>query len=132
MKKITLTENEMKAVKVCLNYNNRDAQLNDNYSNGGVEEFKLELGWNDQQIGGLISSMAEKGIGYMDNKYANAIFWLTEDGVNAYFDQLENDLLLKKLYDNLDPALGATCDCWPNQPCPEHIETIKDYEKQGA
>ena len=89
MKKITFTENELRAVKVCLNYNDRESQICDNYSNGGVEEFKLELDWNDQQVGGLISSMTEKGIGYIDNEESDGIFWLTEDGINAYFDQLE-------------------------------------------
>jgi len=95
-----LTDNEMKAVKLCLNYDDRDGQLCDNYSNGGVEEFKRGLGWNAQQVGGLIASLTEKGIGYMDDDpflviggngklHTPDIFWLTEEGVNAYFDQLE-------------------------------------------
>ncbi len=41
-------------------------------------------------------------------------------GINKTIKSYENDLLLKELYDNLDPALGATCDCMPNQPCSEH------------
>ena len=41
-------------------------------------------------------------------------------GINKTIKSYENDLLLKELYDNLDPALGATCDCMPNQACSEH------------
>ena len=47
MKNITFTKNELAAVKCCLNYDSSDdidddrlGQLEDNYSNGGPEEFK--------------------------------------------------------------------------------------------
>jgi hypothetical protein len=96
----------MTAVKACLNADTREGQFNDNYSNGSASEFKKVLGWNDHQVAGLISSLEQKGIGYMDNEDAadrrtvygsgantNAIFWLSDDGINAYFDQLETEAL---------------------------------------
>ena len=94
--KIKLTNNEMTAVKACLNADTREGQFNDNYSNGSASKFKKVLKWNDHQVAGLISSLEQKGIGYMDNedaadRNANAIFWLSDDGVNAYFDQLERE-----------------------------------------
>tara|TARA_A100001201_G_scaffold117158_1_gene100726 strand:- start:435 stop:842 length:408 start_codon:yes stop_codon:yes gene_type:complete len=98
MKKITFTKNELAAVKCCLNYDSSDdidddriGQLSDNYSNGGPEEFKKLLGWNDHQVAGLISSMEQKGIGYCDTDdmaegQTGPLFWLSEDAINAYFD----------------------------------------------
>lgn len=92
---MNLTENEITALKACLNYSDRESQLSDNMSNGGTAEFKAELGWNSQQVGGLISSLIEKGLGYPDEDGVNGndvdIFWLTEKGVNAIFDVIEAD-----------------------------------------
>ena len=86
----TLTQNEVAALKTCLNYNDRDNQLSDNFSNGGAEEFKAELGWNDKQVAALIGSLESKGMGYGDHNSGNGhIFWLSELGVNTLFDVLE-------------------------------------------
>ena len=96
---ITLTNNEITALKVCLNYDERSSQLDDNFSNGGPEEFMEALNWNAQQVGGLISSMVEKGVGWLDRREGELampgeklehIFWLTDDGVDAIFDILES------------------------------------------
>lgn len=88
--KTTLTANEIEALKLCLNYNERENQLSDNYSNGGMDEFRAHFShWNDQQIGGLIGSLTHKGMGSIDEE--DDIFWLTEAGVNAIFDVIENE-----------------------------------------
>lgn len=85
-----LTENEIKALKICLNYDERVTQLSDNFSNGGHEEFKAELGWDDKQVAALIGSLEKKGMGSGDDNEGNGhIFWLSEDGVNAIFDIIE-------------------------------------------
>lgn len=95
----TLTTNEITAMKVCLNYDNRKDQLNDNYSNGGPAEFMDALGWNAQQVGGLMTSLTEKGMGYCEDN-SNTVwlgppppvtFWLTEAGVNTIFDIIEQE-----------------------------------------
>ncbi len=86
----TLTQNEITALMTCLNYDNREAQLEDNYSNGGHEEFKHALGWNDNQVAALIGSLEAKGMGQGDHNDGNGhIFWLSELGVNTIFDTIE-------------------------------------------
>jgi hypothetical protein len=94
-----LTENEIVAMKQCLNSSSREGQLGDNYSNGGTQEFMDALkntkgeGWNAQQVGGLMSSLEQKGMGFADEEGVNGaavdIFWLTEKGVNAIFDVID-------------------------------------------
>lgn len=86
---MNLTENEIKAMKICLNYTTRESQLNDNFSNGGPQEFMDELNWNAQQVGGLMSSLEKKNMGFADAEFP--IFWLTEEGVNALFDIIEGE-----------------------------------------
>lgn len=87
---MNVTNNEKKAMISCLNYNNRENQLSDNYSNCGVAEFRLLLGWNSQQVGGLITSLKEKGLAFMDGE--NDILWLTEKGVNFLFDNYNDEI----------------------------------------
>ncbi len=85
-----LTQNEITALKTCLNYETREGQLNDNFSNGGQEEFKEALGWSDKQVAALIGSLEEKDMGYGDHNEGNGhIFWLSELGVNTIFDIIE-------------------------------------------
>jgi len=102
---ITVTANEIVALKECLNYDDRSAQLADNYSNGGVDEFMKALGWNAKQVGGLISSLTEKGLVYHETAEERweeggfgqkrsdfyDICWLTELGVNTIFDIIESE-----------------------------------------
>ena len=83
----TLTNNEIKALEACLNYDNRESQLSDNFSNGDVDELAYALDMNEQQVGGVMTSLTKKGLGSYDAD--DDIFWLTEDGVNAIFDVIE-------------------------------------------
>jgi len=83
---VQLTSNEITALKTCLNYDSLEGQLSDNYSNGGHEEFKKALGWNNKQVSALIGSLESKGMGYGDDNDGNGhIFWLSEEGVRAIF-----------------------------------------------
>ena len=93
MNEITLTDNEYRVLKLCLNYDDRESQLSDNYSQGGCAEAMHELKWNAQQVGGLFASLEKKGLAYADEDGVNGqpadILWLTEEGVNAVFDEIE-------------------------------------------
>lgn len=86
---IDITENEGRALVACLNYNDIEDQLDDNYSNGGPDEFAELLGWNKKQVGGLISSLEKKGLGFeepVENGLEEySIFWLSELGVRVAF-----------------------------------------------
>ncbi|WP_019024065.1 MULTISPECIES: hypothetical protein [unclassified Thioalkalivibrio] len=82
-----LTENEIKALESCLNYEDRETQLSDNYSNGDPAVFRKVLGWDKHQVAGLISSLEQKGMGFHDEE--DGIFWLSVAGVHAIFDVLE-------------------------------------------
>ncbi len=87
---MTLTENEIIALEVCLNSDTRDGQYDDNYSNGGHDEFKAALKWNDKQVSALIGSLEKKDMGYGDDNEGNGhIFWLTTEGIDAIFDIIE-------------------------------------------
>ena len=90
---MNLTEKEVAALKECLNYSTREAQLDDNYSNGGMAEF-INLFGNKHVAAGVVSSLMEKGLGEMDTE--DDIFWLTEKGVNAIFDYLEAESAKKE------------------------------------
>ena len=96
---MTFTVNEIAAMKVCLNYDTRAMQLEDNFSNGGVGDLANALGWNMHQIGGLIASLEKKGVVWIDDRQGDwpncltkyHIVWLTEKGVNAIFDIIEKE-----------------------------------------
>ena len=89
---MNITELEYAAMKLCLNYNDRETQLDDNYSNGGHGEFMDELGLNRQAAAALCGSLEKKGLGCNDdNEGLGHILWLTDKGVNAIFDHLEKD-----------------------------------------
>lgn len=88
--KTNLTVNEIKALKACLNYESREDQLADNYSNGCMEVFKEALSWTDKQVSGLVSSLVQKELIQLD-RGCPEIFWITEEGVNAVFDVIESE-----------------------------------------
>jgi len=88
--KANLTVNEIKALKACLNYESREDQLADNYSNGCMEVFKEALSWTDRQVSGLVSSLVQKELIQLD-RGCPEIFWITEEGVNAVFDVIESE-----------------------------------------
>jgi hypothetical protein len=83
-----ITAAERTALETCLNYTDRAGQLSDNYSNGGPAEFAAALDWNKQQVGGLITSLENKGLAISDEEDSRMV-WITEEGVNAIFDILE-------------------------------------------
>jgi len=87
-----ITKNEAAAMIVSLNYTNRDDQLSDNYSNASIETLMQTLGWSAQQVGGLATSLTDKGLAFVDDvDTGEGILWLTEAGVNAVFDYVEQN-----------------------------------------
>lgn len=83
-----LTTAEATALKTCLNYDDRQTQLEDNYSNGGMNELMQALNWNQHQVAALTGSLEKKGYGVWDEEGAD-IFWILEDGIHAIFDHME-------------------------------------------
>lgn len=103
---IKLTDNEIRAIKTTLNYHNRECELNDNATFLDEKRIAEVLGWNKHQVAGLFSSMQKKGllwehIGFDEKwvkrgrtitlKLVDVVYYcLTPDGINAYFDAIEN------------------------------------------
>lgn len=91
---VSITLNELIALASCLNYDNRESQHSDNYSNGGHDEFKAVLSWDDKQVAALIGSMEQKGLGSGDDNDGNGhIFWLTDFGVDVIFDAIDAGII---------------------------------------
>jgi hypothetical protein len=80
---IQLTENEVKFLKLCLNYSDEASQRNDNYSNGGRKEAAALFNGDGKAGGGLIASLIKKGMGGMDEEAK--CFCLSQDGITAAF-----------------------------------------------
>jgi hypothetical protein len=88
---MNITDREYAAMEICLNYNDRETQLIDNFSNGGFAEFMSELGLSRHQAAQLCGSLEEKGLGVNDGNQGNGhIMWLTDAGVHAIFDRRES------------------------------------------
>lgn len=86
----TLTDNEIKVLESCLNYDNRDCQLEDNPSNTDASDIAALLGWTRQQAGGLMSSLEKKGMIWIeDADYWKGLVYLTDKGINTIFDIIE-------------------------------------------
>ena len=89
----SLTPNEKAFLLLCLNYDNVDSQLSDNYSNGGLREAVQVMGGNKHAGAGLLSSLTKKGLGYPDDGSNWGVdksdyyhtFWLSELGVRVAF-----------------------------------------------
>ena len=82
-----LTEKEKAFLKICLNYSDLETQLEDNFSNGGIDEamdlFEGTKQYKRQAAGGLLTSLTKKGMGefWADNDQ----FALSDRGVYAAF-----------------------------------------------
>jgi len=101
---INLTDNEIKALKTCLNYHNREDELDDNATWLCEKRVARELNWNHHQVAGLISAMLQKRIirGYAGSTLmkkennGNVTYYygtvtdyiMTPKGINAYFDAI--------------------------------------------
>lgn len=83
-----LTEMEMAVIALVLNYDNREDQRSDNFSNADVAEVMKQTGWSRHQVAGVLSSLSEKRVAQVIPEDGNLI-WLSENGIDVYFDNLE-------------------------------------------
>ena len=91
----TLTLKEAQLLEAALNYDDRESQLDDNYSNADLTTAHYIAGGKHEGAG-LIGSLVKKG--YVENPEATTMdlngedyvgIWLTPAGVHAIFDYLE-------------------------------------------
>lgn len=93
------TQNEIAALKMCMNYDDRESQHGDNHSDATPVTIAKALNWNMNQAGGLIGSLSSKGVIWVDervgepeHKYVSMhIVYLTEKGVDEIFDIVESE-----------------------------------------
>lgn len=86
----TLTDLEAACLAACLNYDDREAQLSDNFSNGSFDTLPADLDISPQALGGVVASLIKKNlVAYFPED--DDIVWLTEAGVNAIFDYTESN-----------------------------------------
>lgn len=83
---VSLTDKEKAFLKLCLNYDNVEDQLDDNYSCGGIDEamnlFEGATQYRRQAAGGLLASLTKKGMGQLID---NDQFALSRRAVYAAF-----------------------------------------------
>lgn len=85
---VSLTDKEKAFLKLCLNYDNIESQLSDNYSNGGIDEamglFEGSSASRRKAAGGLLTSLHKKGMGKLWTDEDQ--FCLSERGIRAAFE----------------------------------------------
>lgn len=86
---MTMTDNEIEVIEMSLNYADREGQLSDNYSNFDADTFARVMNTSRQAIGGIVSSLIQKGYMYDDGDGPHSMIWITDDGVNAIFDIID-------------------------------------------
>ena len=98
---IDLTKNEIAAMKMCIAYGTRNEQHSDNHSDANPADIGIRLGWNRQQVGGLLASLILKGMVFVDDRSTEAdprvrnnpdfhVVYLTDElGVDTIFDIME-------------------------------------------
>jgi len=81
---VSLTVLEVEILTACLNYDNIESQLSDNYSNCDLKDAHRICG-GKHQASGVIGSLCKKGLVCDPLQDENKIIWLTKDGVRAIF-----------------------------------------------
>jgi uncharacterized protein (DUF2164 family) len=81
---ISLTDLEAKILLACLNYDNIEEQLGDNYSNCDLKDAHKICGGKHQSAG-VIGSLCKKGLVGDPMDEENNIIYPTEEGLRAIF-----------------------------------------------
>ena len=81
----TLTTLEAELLSKSLNYDDRDNQLQDNYTNADLSDAYNICG-GKHQAAGVIGSLCKKGLIADPAGDEDSMIWLTVNGVNAIFD----------------------------------------------
>ena len=84
----TLTLNEIKALS-CIAADTREEtkEWAEETSEIIARDIALEMQWTEQQVGGLVSSLEQKGVAAID-AYNGDLNWL-DGGIDTYFDNLK-------------------------------------------
>ena len=84
----TLTKNEIKALS-CIAADTREATKEWAKETSCIiaSDIADEMQWTEQQVGGLVSSLEQKGVAAID-KYNGDLNWLN-GGIDAYFNNIE-------------------------------------------
>jgi len=90
---VRVTANERIALDIARNYDSREAQLSDNYSNLTGADLIANTGWSPQKAGGVIHSIIKKGLAWQDRTadVGKDIVWLTDKGVHVIFNILDTE-----------------------------------------
>ncbi len=84
----TLTTLEAELLSKCLNYDTREDQLNDNYTNADLSDAYNICG-GKHEAAGVIGSLIKKGLICDLDADDGSMIWPTEDGINAIFNHKE-------------------------------------------
>jgi hypothetical protein len=87
---VSLTSLEANVLSACLNYDNIQNQLGDNYSNCDLRDAHKICG-GKHQASGVIGSLCKKGLIYDPMQEENKIIFMTEEGVRAIFAHIANN-----------------------------------------
>jgi len=84
----TLTTLEAELLSKCLNYDTRNDQLQDNYTNADLSDAYNICG-GKHEAAGVIGSLIKKGLICDLDADDGSMIWLTEDGIHAIFNHQE-------------------------------------------
>ena len=128
-----LTAQEITLIELALNYNTREDQLEDNYSNLGMTEVMLQLNCSLKKAVEFIdgSSLfdgedAESCRGRCAEFPKHAIVYISDDAINAYFDikDAENAIINTIILDGEIYTTDAT-----DEVVTVAITTVKSHSK---
>ena len=85
----TLTKNEIKALSyIAADTREETKEWAEETSEIIARDIAFEMQWTEQQVGGLVSSLEQKGVAAID-QYNGDLNWL-DGGINTYFNSLES------------------------------------------
>jgi hypothetical protein len=85
-----LTALEAALLTQCLNYDTREDQMQDNYTNADLSDAHSICG-GKHQAAGVIGSLCKKGFIADPANDEQQLIWLTVNGINAIFDHINEN-----------------------------------------
>jgi DNA-binding MarR family transcriptional regulator len=71
------------------NYDRREAQKDDNYSNCDFADAARVTGFNRHGVAALVGSLEKKGLAWVDEDEYGDTIWFTDDGIDAVYNIME-------------------------------------------
>ncbi len=84
----SLTTLEAALLTKCLNYDTREDQMQDNYTNADLSDAYNICG-GKHEAAGVIGSLSKKGLIHDLDAEDGSMIWLTDNGINAIFNYKE-------------------------------------------